>query len=570
MIQYVLNLLATLGSIKLNSFNHENQLQMKKSIYILILAILLSPGVTVGQKNSGDNLPIVSGAMVAVVQTESGKVKGYIHNGTYTYKGIPYGQAKRFMPATKPAAWDGVRSSMAYGPVCPLINPTTNVSDESEFAYHHDWGYPGEDCLRLNIWTQGINDGKKRPVMVWLHGGGYTAGSSQELPSYDGENLSKKGDVVLISVNHRLNVLGFLDLSEFGEKYKSSANVGMIDLVMALEWVKNNVSNFGGDPNNVTIFGQSGGGGKVTTLMNAPSAKGLFHKAIVESGIDMPFQETAITKRIGSALLTELGLIPSTVDSIQKIPFVKLAAASQKALQKVRDQLAAEGKPATGFGFGWTPTRDGAFLPYHPFAKEALPISNDVPMLIGSTKNEFMPSLRANLRNATLEQATGYIKKERGDKADAFIAAAKKAYPKDTKPSDLIDIDLFFRSGMVNQANMKSAGSTAPVFMYLFTWQSPVVDGDYKSVHCMELPFVFNNISRCEEMTGGGKEAYALAHKMSQSWINFTRTGNPNHKDLPAWQKYTADNGATMFFDNQCVEKYHHDDDYLKLSGLLR
>jgi para-nitrobenzyl esterase len=510
-------------------------------------------------------LPITVGTDIAVVPTEQGKVRGYIHNGTYIYKGIPYAQAKRFQLPTKPAAWEGVRSSLTYGPVCPLVTPVTQVNDESEFPFHHDWGYPNEDCLRLNIWTQGVNDGKKRPVMFWIHGGGYTAGSSQELPSYDGENISKKGDVVLVSVNHRLNILGFLDLSEFGDKYKASANVGMIDLVAALEWVKANISNFGGDPNNVTIFGQSGGGGKVTTLMNAPSAKGLFHKAIVQSGVWSDFQDPAITKRIGAALLTELGLIPSKVDSIQKIPYDKLAAAGTRALQKVREQLAAEGKPVTGFRFGWSPVLDGNFLPFQPTEAKALALSDNVPLLIGSTKNEFMASLRnPALRKGTAEEVRAHLEKIYGDKTDAYIAAVKTAYPGDTRPNDLADIDGMFRPGMVTQANIKSATASAPVYMYLFTWQSPIFDGVFKAVHCMEIPFVFNNIARCEEMTGGGKDAHALANKMSQSWINFARTGNPVHKGLPAWPNYTAASGATMFFDLQCVVKNHHDREVLE------
>lgn len=533
-----------------------------KKIYRLFIALILPllPVVAIGQKVAPSALPIVTGADVAVVQTESGKVRGYIHNGTYTYKGIPYAQAKRFMPPAKATAWEGVRSSTSYGPVCPLMNPTTQVGDESEFLFHHDWGYPNEDCLRVNVWTQGINDGKKRPVMVWLHGGGYSAGSSQELPSTDGESISKKGDIVLVSVNHRLNIIGFLDLSEFGEKYKASPNVGMLDLVSALEWVKNNISNFGGDPNNVTIFGQSGGGGKVTTLMNSPSAKGLFHKAIVESGIWADFQDQAITKRIGSTVLNELGLIPSKIDSIQKVPYEKLAAAGQRALQKVREQLAAEGKPMTGFRFGWSPILDGTFLPYQPNDPKALALSDNVPLLLGSTKNEFMPSRRnPAMRNASTDEVKAYLQKQYGDKADAYITAVKKAYPNDTRPTDLMDIDGNFRVAMVTQADVKSANSTAPVYMYFFAWQSPVFDGTYKAIHCMELPFVFNNINRCEEMTGGGKDAYVLADKMSQSWINFGRTGNPAHKGLPVWQKYTAAGGATMFFDNQCVEKYNHD-----------
>ena len=549
------------------SLNPIRKTMRTNHIVIALLAVQLLPGMVIGQRNT--SVPIVTGSREAVAQTESGQVKGYIHNGIYTYKGIPYAKAERFMAPTKPDSWTGVRSSMSYGPVCPLMTPTTQVQDESEFVYHHDWGFPNEECLRVNIWSPGVatpgTDAKKRPVMVWLHGGGYSSGSSQELPSYDGENISKKGDVVLVSVNHRLNIIGFLDLSEYGEKYKSSANVGMMDLVAALQWVKANIANFGGDPNNVTIFGQSGGGGKVVTLMNTPSAKGLFHKAIAESGTAASFQEKAMTKRLSAAVLEELGLQAAQVDDIQKIPYEKLAAAGTKAMQKVRAQLTSEGKPMTA-GAGWSPTHDGSFLPYQPSSPEALAISSSVPLLIGSTKNEFLSSL-GGLRNGSMDEVKSYLQKKYGEKTDAYIAAVKKAYPNDTKPTDLMDIDDRFRQNSVKYANLKSATNTAPVYMYLFTWQSPVVDGAYKAIHCMEIPFAFNNISRCEEMTGGTKEAYVLADKMSSAWINFARTGNPNHKGLPAWQKYTAENGATMFFDNQCVEKYHHDKEFLEVTA---
>ncbi|MDJ1501946.1 carboxylesterase/lipase family protein [Xanthocytophaga agilis] len=541
---------------------------MKRPFTLLLCIFLQSMYMySVAQKPAPSPDPITSGAKIAVVQTEYGKVRGYIHNGIFTYKGIPYAQAARFMPPVKPASWEGVRSSMTYGPVCPLIDPTTAVNDESEFLFHHDWGYTNEDCLRLNIWSQGINDTKKRPVMVWLHGGGYSAGSSQELPSYDGENLSKKGDVVVVSVNHRLNILGFLDLSAYGEKYKSSANVGMMDLVAALQWVKGNIARFGGDPDNVTIFGQSGGGGKVSTLMNAPSAKGLFHKAIIQSGGGgLNFKEKSISGRISAAVLEELGLKSTQIDSIQKVPYDKLAAAGKKALRKVQEQLKAEGKEIPGFGLGWGPTQDGTFLPYQPTAPEAIALSSDIPLMVGSTKNEFMASLRdPSLRTASQDEIKARLQKQYGEKTDAYLSAVKKAYPADTRPTDLIDIDDMFRRGAIKQADLKSTGK-APVYMYLFTWQSPVQDGEYKAVHCMEIAFAFNNISRCEEMTGGGKEAITLAQKVSQAWINFAKTGNPNHKGLPVWQKYTPANGATMIFDNQCVEKYHHDKEFLEIT----
>ncbi|GAB3971638.1 carboxylesterase/lipase family protein [Spirosoma terrae] len=532
---------------------------------VFSLAVLALPAFSVAQVKK-ETTALVTGKDIAVVPTESGKVRGYVHNSIYTYKGIPYAKAARFMAPTKPDSWTGVRSSLSYGPVCPLMDPTTAVADESEFVFHHDWGYPNEDCLRLNIWSPGVNDSKKRPVMVWLHGGGHTAGSSQELPSYDGENISKKGDVVLVSINHRLNILGFLDLSAYGDKYKSSSNASVMDMVSALQWVKTNIASFGGDPNNVTIFGQSGGGGKVNTLLNTPSAKGLFHKAVIQSGgLGLAFHDPSLTKRVGAAVLEELNIKPEQIDDIQNVSYEKLAAAGKKAVQKVQEQAKAEGKLQAVFGLSWGPTLDGNILPYQPTDPTAGAISASIPLLVGSTKNEFMASLRLPDSNTlTLEEAKAMLQKQYGDKTDTYVAALKKAYPADNKPSDLLDVDGMFRRSAIKMADLKAA-SPAPVYMYLFTWQSPVLDGRYKAIHCSEIPFVFNNIGRCEEMTGGTKAAYDLADKVSQSWINFARTGNPGHKGLPTWQKYTPANGATMLFDNQCVEKYHHDKEALAI-----
>ena len=509
---------------------------------------------------------LVTGDDIAVANTENGQVRGYIHNTIFTYKGIPYAEAKRFETPGKPQPWTGIRSSMTYGPVAPLVDPTTTVMDESEFVFHHDWGYTSEDCMRLNIWTPAL-DGKKRPVLFWMHGGGFTAGSSQELPSYDGESLAKSGDVVVVSINHRLNILGFLDLSAYGDQFKTSANNSILDLVMALQWVRDNISNFGGDPGNVTIFGQSGGGAKVNTLMAMPMARGLFQKAINQSGaIRSEMFEKPVTQSIGAAVLEELNIGPGDIARIQEIPFDQLAAAGKKALKKVGDQLKAEGKTLSAFGLNWGPSIDGAVLPYQLFSDQAIQLSKDIPLLIGTVKNEFMASLGSGMTHASMDEVVAVIKKQRGDKADAYLAAVKEAFPHPAMPSDLMDVDVLFRPGSVFEANTKSAVTGgAPVYMYLFTWQSPVMNGKYKALHCMELPFVFNNIARCEEMTGGGPEAYVLAKQVSQAWIQFARTGNPNHAGLPNWEAYTQANGTTMFFDNECTIRHHHDQALLKL-----
>jgi para-nitrobenzyl esterase len=537
---------------------------MKKYFFVVILITLAyCPFNSFSQVGAPT---IVAGKNFAVVQTESGKVRGYTHDGIFIYKGIPYAHAERFMPPVKPSPWTNTRSSMTYGPVCPT-DPTTTTNDEFEFPFQHDLGYSNEDCMSLNIWTKKINDTKKRPVMVWLHGGGFTAGSSIELPSYDGENLAKKGDVVVVSINHRLNVLGYLDMSAYGEKYKSSANAGLLDIVAALQWVKQNIARFGGDPNNVTIFGQSGGGGKVTCMLNAPSAKGLFQKAIVESGSYInEFMDTSVSKKITAALLEELKLEPSQADSLQKIPYDVLNAAGKKALQKVQKELKDAGKPVPGFGLSWGPVLDGSFLPYQPATAEAAAIGKNVPLLVGSTKNEFTP-FNPSTRGITMEQAKTILEKKYGSKTDDYIAAIKAAYPNTVKPSDYTDIDFVMRPGVIHQANMKALPGAAPVYVYLFTWQSPVNDGMYKAMHCMDIAFEFNNIQHCQEMTGGGKEAYDLADKMSQAWINFAATGNPNAKGLPKWPAYTAANGYSMIFDVKCEARQHPDKALLEIAS---
>ena len=500
---------------------------------------------------------LLTSAAETVVQTQNGKVSGYIEEGIFTYKGIPYAKAERFMPPVPADSWEGVRSSRAYGPTCPQEKRTGWYSDELAFSFNWDDGFPDEDCLRINIWTPGINDGKKRPVMVWLHGGGYATGSGQELPSYDGRNLAEKGDVVVVTLNHRLNVLGFLDLSAYGEKYASSGNAGLLDIVTALDWVQANIANFGGDASNVTIFGQSGGGGKVSTLLATPQAKGKFHKAIVQSGSMLRTMESKWSRRIGAAVVEELGISPSKIDEIQKMPYEKILAAGEKAITKVRTE--AEKAGFASFIFGWAPTVDGSILPRQPFDPQAPEQSKDIPLVLGTTINEFsMSTYVPQLREITHEGAVEYLKATYGDKTDEFVKLFAKVYP-DYQPKDLIDTDFIFRPSTVEQAGLKARQGGAPVYMYVFCWESPVLDGILRSTHCMEIPFVFNNADVHASMTGGGAEALALADRMSQAWINFARTGDPNTEELPHWPAYECNDGATMFFNNDCEIRHNHD-----------
>lgn len=506
---------------------------------------------------------IIASADTGIVDLESGKVAGYLENGIYIYKGIPYAKAERFMAPVAPDKWEGIRSSRAYGPTCPQGKRAGWGNDEIAFAFDWDDGYPGQDCLRANVWTPGVNDGKKRPVMVWLHGGGYSTGSGQELPSYDGTNLAKKGDVVVVTLNHRLNVLGFLDLSQFGDKYANSGNVGLLDLVAALQWVNRNIAAFGGDAGNVTIFGQSGGGGKVSTLLATPSAKGLFHKAIVQSGSMLRTMVAEDSRRIGAETVKALGLTKATIDKIKDIPYEQLLAAGESAIAAVRKEKEAEAKGISSFIFGWAPVVDGIILPNQPFDSKAPEISKEIPMMIGTTKHEFtMTTYVPAMRNISKEEAVEILKNKYGERAEEFIAACEKAYP-GCLPKDLLDIDVTFRPNAVEQAKIKSAQKGAPVYMYMFAWESPVMDGILRSTHCMEIPFVFNNVVRHASMTGGGSSACVLGDKMSRAWINFAKTGNPNVEGLPTWDVFTPENGALMMFNDVCEMKYNHDQDLM-------
>jgi para-nitrobenzyl esterase len=506
---------------------------------------------------------VVAGKQTALVNTCYGTVRGYIHDGIFTFKGIPYGKAERFMPAEAPEVWSDIRSCLTYGAVCPP-SAYPDFNDEFAFAFQVNRGVSSEDCLNLNIWTKEIHAARKRPVMVWLHGGGFSSGSSLEFPSLDGENLSRTGDVVVVSIHHRLHVLGFLDLSAYGDQYKYSANAGAMDMVEALKWVQVNIAAFGGDPGNVTIFGQSGGGTKVMCLMNAPSAKGLFHKVIVQSGSSLTrIMEAGVARQISAALLKELKISPAQVGSLQTIALKRLEAAGAKALMKVKKQLKPE--EYSVFGLEWEPVRDGHFLPCQPDEIVARALSKDVPLLVGSCKNEFTPFMPGT-RDISLEDARHRLYEIYGDKTEDFIEAVHRAYPETNKPSDYLDIDFLFRDLVLAHADQKLSLGTAPVYMYLFTWQSPVLEGIFKTCHCMDLPFVFNNIHRCEEMTGGGNEAYRLAAKISQAWVRFAETGNPNHDDLPFWPVYSPAAGSAMIFDDRCVVKDHHDRDLLLIA----
>ncbi len=495
-----------------------------------------------------------------VAETRSGKVRGFTRGGIHVFRGIPYAASTadeaRFLAPTKPKPWAGVRSALYFGPTCPQAQRIGWRSDENAFLFQWDDGQPGEDCMRVNLWTPGL-DNRKRPVMVWLHGGGWTSGSGQEQPAYNGENLSRRGDVVVVSLNHRLNVLGYLNLAEFGAKYETSMSAGVLDLVAALEWVRDNISAFGGDPGNVTIFGQSGGGGKVSTLCSMPMAKGLFHKAVVQSGSTIRLGDVETAAKLGAEVVAQLGLTKATIDKIHAVPYATLLAAGDAAIRKVdpRPALGGIGVPTgrnSRWRTGFSPVVDGRVVVRHPFDPDAPEVSADVPMLIGTVLNEISPSMtQPELENMPEEEIHRRAAERYGAGAQKVVAAYRKAYPT-VKPVELLSRMLSVRTNAVTQAERKAARGRAPAYVYLFSWQTPILDGRPRAFHCAEIPFVFNNSDVAWFATGGGPEARALAAKMSDAWVQFARTGNPNHKGLPSWPKYDANAGPVMVFDTKC------------------
>lgn len=533
-----------------------------KTLAGLLLCMLCAGQIHAQNYAPDGTYSLLSSANAAVTTTAYGKVAGYVENGIYTFKGIPYAEAERFMPPHTPKAWQGVRSSRFYGPCCPQEFRSTWLVDEAAFVSRWDDGYPGENCLRVNVWTQGLNDGKKRPVMVWIHGGGFSTGSSQEQPSYDGASLARKGDVVMVSLNHRLNVLGFLNLSSFGEKYKHSANLGMLDIVEALKWVKNNIAAFGGDPDNVTIFGQSGGGRKVSTLMCMPAAKGLFHKAIVQSGSGANYMPEKYSSKIGQLTVRYLGLDASCIDKLADIPYEDLLAAGTKAVNEVKKEADAAGVSDKVSIWGWMPTKDGELLPDDAFTNGSEQISKDIPMIVGSCLNEmagFVTLSEPDYFSQTDGQVEERLAKMYGDATDEYMAAFREAYPT-LKATDMPIVDFKYRPQALRQVEVKAAGGGAPVWNYMFAYYGTALDGKLTATHCMELPYVFNNVTRASSMTGATLEAIQLGNSMSSAWINFARTGNPNVEGMPEWPAYTADSKATMIFDAPVSEvKYAYD-----------
>ncbi|MBY0319263.1 MAG: carboxylesterase/lipase family protein [Reyranella sp.] len=490
-----------------------------------------------------------------IVETASGRVRGAISDGVHVFKGIPYGAStggsNRFMPPRKPEPWAGVREAVAYAGRSPQA-PAAQQRPELATVWGSVDTLPvGEDCLTLHVWTPGLDNGK-RPVMVWLHGGAFSYGSANS-PRYDSTRLSRRNDVVVVAVNHRLNIFGHLDLSELGsERFAQSGNAGVLDLVAALEWVREHAHCFGGDPGNVTIFGQSGGGGKVSALLTMPRAKGLFHKAIIQSGASVRFAERERTTRLADAVLKHLGLRPDQLDALQALPLERLQEAvvpAQATLPRPRQPLLDR------YNFG--PVIDGSVLPGQPFDPDAPALSDDIPLMIGGTKDEaaifLAPDDEVWNRLVTDAGLSERIAKVAGGAAADLVAYYKRHDPA-ASPSDRLITMLSMSNFHVRSmllAERKAARGRAPVWMYSFDWETPAFGGKLKSSHSVEVPFVFDTLHVIGEghRTPGSQ---TLADRVSKTWATFARKGDPANDLLPAWPTYEAAGRSTMILDDEC------------------
>ncbi|WP_338087151.1 carboxylesterase/lipase family protein [Maribellus sediminis] len=514
----------------------------------------------------------------AIVETKYGKVRGYRRNGIYTYKGIPYGDSttgkNRFMAPKEPEPWTGVRNALYWGNAAPaeagLGYPLEPSFDHFDNSFTYNWGHKrfGEDCLSVNVWTPEINDNTKRPILVWFHGGGFAGGSSHELDAYNGENLSNIGDVVVVTINHRLNMFGFLNLGAIGgEKYKDSATAGMQDCVASLRWVKENIINFGGDPGNVTIFGQSGGGAKVSILMAMPEAKGLFHKAMTISGAALNVASYEAQAESANALLKASGISPSNIDKIQEIPW--------------RDLYKISLDSGLGRGFGrFAPCLDNLHIPQHPFDPSAPAMSAGIPMIIGGCTGEQSHSSNdPSLEDITFDELKEKLRNSKrggifdggipfgNDRIGELVDAYAKVFP-EKKPVAIWSL-LGGRDRMLTQAERQTANGGA-VYNYWFDWATPLYDGRPRAYHNTDIAFWFNNTDLMDTITGGGARPRRLAEKMSLALTNFARNGDPNHPGIPNWPKYNTSDGAVMIWNDTCEVKNDPDREARNLANEIR
>lgn len=490
--------------------------------------------------------PTASTVSGPIATTQYGPVRGTEENAIQIFKGVRYGAdtaTTRFAAPQAPTPWTEPADALAFGNTAPQPKRSFSIGLFDSWQPDSAPGM-GEDCLFLNVWTPGLADGVKRPVLVWLHGGGFTSGSGSS-NAYDGARLAARGDAVIVTVNHRLNVFGYLYLDPYGEQFAGSANAGIMDLVAALEWVRDNIEAFGGDPDNVLIFGESGGGWKVSTLMAMDAAKGLFHKAVAQSGPGLEMLTPDQVRPASAALLAELGLDKDNIDQIRTLPAGDISAAAIR--------VAAAGGPR----IGTRPVVDGVHLNRHPFSPDAPEQSMDIPLLIGSTQTEM--SLLAGARNPALFELTWETLPAAlsvsipGIDADKVIDGYRQLHPEVDAANLYFEAttdNSIFGRGSFDLADRKANKGGASVYQYFLAWKTPVDGGKWGVPHALDIGFVFDNVAYSESMSGSGEEQQAIADMMSEAWLAFARTGNPNHDGLPDWTPYNADERATMVFNN--------------------
>jgi para-nitrobenzyl esterase len=497
-----------------------------------------------------DDQLLFVGDNIAVAKTEYGKVRGFVLRGINQFLGIPYGadtsEKNRFMPPVKPEPWTDIKPTVWWGNTAPQIMEKRYSNAYASFVDHWNYDDVSEDCLKLNVWTPKIDSGK-RPVVVWLHGGGFTNGNAIEQDGYHGENLSRLGDIVFCSINHRLGPFGYSHLKAAGG-HPHSGNVGNLDMVAALEWVKNNIANFGGDPNNVTIIGQSGGGAKVTSLMNMPAAKGLFHKAVALSGTSLTGVNKEYAEKLGLKVMEEAGLKPGEIEKLQQIPWREYIDITTRAVEK----FAEEAKKMNISRGGFSPVADGVTMNDQPFFSDPNHFSADIPLIINTTFHEASPSRTdAKLEEISLAEVVEKIKPRFGADSAKIVEAYSQNFPK-AKPVEVWAMILSNRKGAIAAADAKVSQRKAPVYVSWFGWQPPLFDGRMRAFHCDDICFWFYNTDLMLTHTGGGKRPRALSTKMAKSFLSFIKTGNPNGGGLPAWKPYTKENGETMILDDVC------------------
>jgi len=517
-------------------------------IFFVIALISASCSNSPREITDPDAQQLFIGEDIAVASTAYGKVKGYVLRDIYHFMGIPYGAntsgKNRFMPPSPPEPWEGVLPCVYFPISAPQIIRYPRHS-ESYPAFVDRWNYDeiGEDCLRLNVWTP-APDARKRPVIVWLHGGGFSSGNSIEQNGYSGENLSRYGDVVFCSVNHRLNAFGFSDFSKVGgEPFKHSGNVGLLDIIAALRWVHDNIENFGGDPDNVTIIGQSGGGSKVSAIATMPLAKGLIHKAVALSGNSVKAGDPEYSAALGAFILEEAGLEPSEIGVLQEMPWEDYLELANRAVAKFNQQY--EGQSIRG-GFG--PVADGIVLPDDIYFNANDPSIPDVPMIYCTTFHEWNPNRDLpQMEGISLDDVVKQLQDSYGEDAYEIVTAYAGQFP-DKKPIEILALIHSNRVNVVHAANTKLQQS-APVFMAWFGWEPPLFDGRMRAFHCVDICFWFCNTDLMVTHTGGGKIPRTLSGKMADALLQFMKSGNPNGGPLPRWPEYTLEKGETMVLD---------------------